>query len=290
MATISIHAPYKRVRPANVSNNWSSKSISIHAPYKRVRRHLHQINCPASLFQSTHPTRECDYYSIITADVRYDISIHAPYKRVRHRCPYERYQRMAISIHAPYKRVRPQFDITYTDFKRISIHAPYKRVRLKQRLFWMHLNWFQSTHPTRECDLKQLVPSVCWQHFNPRTLQESATMVSIAIIAAWQLFQSTHPTRECDQKVTYADFSDQVFQSTHPTRECDEAYLPSIQAGKISIHAPYKRVRLSGFYTNANTALISIHAPYKRVRPQHSFAWSGHRYFNPRTLQESATL
>ena len=34
---------------------------------------------------------------------------------------------------------------------------------------------FQSTHPTRECDIKKPSPKKGLTYFNPRTLQESAT-------------------------------------------------------------------------------------------------------------------
>ena len=81
------------------------------------------------------------------------------------------------------------------------------------------------------------------------------------------LFQSTHPTRECDagHHVTYDDFSD------------------------ISIHAPYKRVRLDLREELRERYWISIHAPYKRVRRMVEHETAVLRYFNPRTLQESAT-
>ena len=84
-------------------------------------------------------------------------------------------------------------------------------------------------------------------YFNPRTLQESATLCPMC---AWRLslkFQSTHPTRECDHSYAFDDTVrlqisihapykrvrprpffcsgvDAVFQSTHPTRECDVLY------------------------------------------------------------------
>ena len=81
---ISIHAPYKRVRPKYRKQVTAEAIISIHAPYKRVRptsliRRTGSLNFnPRTLqesatgcffrlipyfiitFQSTHPTRECD--------------------------------------------------------------------------------------------------------------------------------------------------------------------------------------------------------------------------------------
>ena len=80
----------------------------------------------------------------------------------------------------------------------------------------------------------------------------------------------------------------------------------------ISIHAPYKRVRLRitgqrftihGYFNprtlqesatgiamhQPTTYEISIHAPYKRVRQTTLMIICCGSYFNPRTLQESAT-
>ena len=196
---------------------------------------------------------------------------------------------------------------------------------------------FQSTHPTRECDLTIAITNGCPFHFNPRTLQESATS-SRPLLFDWLNSISIHaPYKRVRQTILSARYQMQQFQSTHPTRECDYANGDEIQAVQdISIHAPYKRVRLEmscrGCYTNP----ISIHAPYKRVRlscvafscdvmpvfqsthptrecdvvanfspPFYDQFQSTHptrecdgwqnlkasilRYFNPRTLQESAT-
>ena len=62
--------------------------------------------------------------------------------------------------------------------------------------------------------------------------------------------------------------------------------LPEI----ISIHAPYKRVRPKYRKQVTAEAIISIHAPYKRVRPTSLIRRTGSLNFNPRTLQESATV
>ena len=126
---------------------------------------------------------------------------------------------------------------------------------------------FQSTHPIRECDNQRFSHNHSKINFNPRTLQESAT-----------------------------DLIDQLFAVHH-----------------ISIHAPYKRVRRSRWCNWLCFFLISIHAPYKRVRlvaenvtfldskkfqsthPTRECdnllwpAYAAYVYFNPRTLQESAT-
>ena len=104
-------------------------------------------------------------------------------------------------------------------------------------------------------------------HFNPRTLQESATRKPTTR-PLMLIFQSTHPTRECDcHAVRYKGrlfyFNPRTLQES-ATRVC--VCQPDNACG-ISIHAPYKRVRR-----------VVI-----RLKPQ-----SG-SYFNPRTLQESAT-
>ena len=57
---ISIHAPYKRVRLYIEGQRQLNSIISIHAPYKRVRPGSGYIFSISFLFQSTHPTRECD--------------------------------------------------------------------------------------------------------------------------------------------------------------------------------------------------------------------------------------
>ena len=81
---ISIHAPYKRVRPKYRKQVTAEAIISIHAPYKRVR-HLGVVaRGPQGPFQSTHPTRECDWLLFsFDSILHHHISIHAPYKRVR---------------------------------------------------------------------------------------------------------------------------------------------------------------------------------------------------------------
>ena len=149
-----------------------------------------------------------------------------------------------ISIHAPYKRVRLSSGGSSSDtVSVISIHAPYKRVRLISTNSKFIALIFQSTHPTRECDPVPIQRSHKRSDFNPRTLQESATLTLICVTTKL------------------------IFQSTHPTRECDSGVLSNSLA-------------LVG---------ISIHAPYKRVRHQLFPLFLCWVYFNPRTLQESAT-
>ena len=103
-------------------------------------------------------------------------------------------------------------------------------------------------------------------YFNPRTLQESATGVGFGCGCGAGVFQSTHPTRECDSDVNIMINRPFRFQSTHPTRECDD--IQPVDDDKM---------------------LISIHAPYKRVRQRAFKRFAKPVYFNPRTLQESAT-
>ena len=174
---ISIHAPYKRVRRLSLIGKIDTLVISIHAPYKRVRL---KARMPA-----------------LVGDI---ISIHAPYKRVRHKYSpdqfeivdfnprtlqesatrwyriWARYQ--PISIHAPYKRVRRLVDLTNKVDRLISIHAPYKRVRPIWGYRALKILVFQSTHPTRECDI-----------------------ADYATLRFLHAFQSTHPTRECDRNI-----------------------------------------------------------------------------------------
>ena len=136
------------------ANTRSVAAISIHAPYKRVRRSKNGPPCMALLlFQSTHPTRECD--TNILGAKRGSlllISIHAPYKRVRLNVIYIVCQPLLFQSTHPTRECDSGSDRVYLELLEISIHAPYKRVRL--------------------C----LFSTKLWEiYFNPRTLQESAT-------------------------------------------------------------------------------------------------------------------
>ena len=125
----------------------------------------------------------------------------------------------------------------------ISIHAPYKRVRPLPTIFRNLLFLFQSTHPTRECDAAVTVPLTRLIYFNPRTLQESATML-------------------------------------HRLQK---------QKAQISIHAPYKRVRRPAVHSLDYPAVFQSTHPTRECDTQQFIALTTQRYFNPRTLQESAT-
>ena len=125
---------------------------------------------------------------------------------------------------------------------------------------------FQSTHPTRECD--GITPSNRRHQldFNPRTLQESATR-TISTGAGGKLFQSTHPTRECDIRGTQKVIINMIFQSTHPTRECDF----------LTLLGPYRK---HTFQSTHPTRECDVSVLSRKCLTT---------YFNPRTLQESAT-
>ena len=155
----------------------------------------------------------------------------------------ERAKRMAISIHAPHEGVRRCWPTEST--ATIS---------------------FQSTHPTRGCDM---LPS--------------SSLLS-------RLFQSTHPTRGCDCSQIAFNASCFKFQSTHPTRGCDQPgrwtwttykhFNPRTPRGgatwilgrpglqiSISIHAPHEGVRLRAGAAD-KMIIISIHAPHEGVRQE----------------------
>ena len=149
---ISIHAPYKRVRPRLLKNRSLSIIISIHAPYKRVRPTGYRM---AGIFNY--------------------ISIHAPYKRVRHRANPRLCGDDCISIHAPYKRVRQWSKGTYYTDLYFNPRTLQESATGCTAYFLPQFLIFQSTHPTRECDL-----------------------ILINLIWCSLQFQSTHPTRECD--------------------------------------------------------------------------------------------
>ena len=108
--TISIHAPYKRVRPGNDFSN----------TFKKV------------IFQSTHPTRECDGCSNVKAT---SFLIYFNPRTLQESATLGFVELFVIKVN-------------------ISIHAPYKRVR-------QNTNWKSERH----------------RYFNPRTLQESATAI-----------------------------------------------------------------------------------------------------------------
>ena len=109
---------------------------------------------------------------------------------------------------------------------------------------------FQSTHPTRGCDISSFHRLTIANYFNPRTPRGGATCYLQYFLQPKE-FQSTHPTRGCDHDFAFFGRiniisihaphegvrrwisrkdkaeGDGIFQSTHPTRGCDQMrYIP----------------------------------------------------------------
>ena len=146
-------------------------------------------------FQSTHPTRGCDGVTNVPRVVAY-ISIHAPHEGVRRTQPLLHRQHMYFNPRTP----RGGATELYQETNRDTI--------------------FQSTHPTRGCDLvvRGVDPWGLFQSTHPTRgcdTYESGSIVS-------NTFQSTHPTRGCDMGRRAAP-AGYAFQSTHPTRGCDSS-------------------------------------------------------------------
>ena len=78
---ISIHAPHEGVR-LDFSNFPIRIFISIHAPHEGVRRFRCDRASIHYRFQSTHPTRGCDFVCFVLFFCQF-ISIHAPHEGVR---------------------------------------------------------------------------------------------------------------------------------------------------------------------------------------------------------------
>ena len=128
-------------------------TISIHTPYKRVRQIVDTSNVDNYVFQSTHPTRECDpQLGGTTTTTLYFNPRTLQESATMMSMLDSTSRRNGISIHAPYKRVRPDAIVNGRD-----------------------TGSFQSTHPTRECDAYKGSSTIKVFDFNPRTLQESAT-------------------------------------------------------------------------------------------------------------------
>ena len=268
----------------------SAEGISIHAPYKRVRRKCLLTKSWTTSYFNPRTLQE-------SATVKYhNIGDYEKYFNPRtlqeSATAWTTWGKSAwnISIHAPYKRVRlrhsvPKLGLIYFNPRTLQESATFWATGLL-----IPLTLFQSTHPTRECDAICLFIAKTDFYFNPRTLQESATSKLSCRLSKWLQFQSTHPTRECDKLLSHVTWQTNIFQSTHPTRECDNPWKQPCRHGlRISIHAPYKRVRQYYALYLRGKVTISIHAPYKRVRQAWTYRTAMTIYFNPRTLQESAT-
>ena len=152
------------------------EAISIHAPYKRVRPPPVYCQPVINLFQSTHPTRECDSKS--TRKPKMPDTFQSTH-------PTRECDSYVASVHK-----RPHSDFNPRTLQESATQRPCLYPTSLQNFNPRTLqesatnliglatnnNIFQSTHPTRECDC--LRPLLTWRPI--------------------RLFQSTHPTRECD--------------------------------------------------------------------------------------------
>ena len=62
---------------------------------------------------------------------------------------------------------------------------------------------------------------------------------------AWEQFLSTHPTKECDTKIIKYELNKWNFNPRTPQKSATAVEAFSDALRMISIHAPYKRVRLN---------------------------------------------
>ena len=126
-----------------------------------------------SIFQSTHPTRGCDSAVVFELPVA-SISIHAPHEGVRRkggcvngtilyfnpRTPRGGATRSLFPLHSflNFNPRTPRGGATDVSEHHqpvifISIHAPHEGVRRAGNPTCRNVSRFQSTHPTRGCDL-----------------------------------------------------------------------------------------------------------------------------------------
>ena len=129
-----------------------------------------------------------------------------------------------------------------------------------------NLQTFQSTHPTRGCDMDAGTSRIANFDFNPRTPRGGATDVSEHHQPV--IFISIHAPHEGVRRAgnpTCRNVS--RFQSTHPTRGCDLDAKGVDKTSKISIHAPHEGVRLRAGAAD-KMIIISIHAPHEGVRQE----------------------
>ncbi len=131
--------------------------ISIHAPYKRVRRGTGCATVTVkAVFQSTHPTRECD--ASMDEQNGYDDIFQSTHPT--RECDSSKPKVMSLSYGA--------FQSTH----------PTRECDTRWLWHCQPVYTFQSTHPTRECDQDNVAGESRQRDFNPRTLQESATSSS----------------------------------------------------------------------------------------------------------------
>ena len=199
----------------------------------------------------------------------------------------ETHEETAISIHAPHEGVR-RINLSSPSRNGISIHAPHEGVRRLRRACSPARQIFQSTHPTRGCDLLLERSRGHTAHFNPRTPRGGATVAKSPLMLPVSNFnprtprggatsrggghgQPTNISIHAPHEGVRHGFWDVPdckfrFQSTHPTRGCDLLESAPGLLACISIHAPHEGVRRFSAYFNDVTNAISIHAPHEGVR------------------------
>ena len=144
---ISIHAPHEGVR-LDFSNFPIRIFISIHAPHEGVRRFRCDRASIHYRFQSTHPTRGCDYHNL------------------------KAYYGTSISIHAPHEGVRPLPPLGHRYSHNISIHAPHEGVRRLTERQHKSYNYFNPRTPRGGataicCSLISRVTTCCRPNITP---------------------------------------------------------------------------------------------------------------------------
>ena len=193
------------------------------------------------IFQSTHPTRGCDFDSLGYFHQNVHISIHAPHEGVR------RKQWRNTATTWIFQSTHPTRGCDRVMFRRvrefcISIHAPHEGVRHAEHGKPKRIRYFNPRTPRGGAtvldggDPVGLIISIHAPHegvrrtlhtfmrttsgyFNPRTPRGGAT--------------------DCRERVNVH----LLFQSTHPTRGCDHVAEEIRRVEEISIHAPHEGVR-----------------------------------------------
>ena len=158
-AVISIHAPHEGVRRGGTGLSRKGNVISIHAPHEGVRRERQVKQQRIVQFQSTHPTRGCDFPA-----VHVDIVIHHFNPRTPRGGATE----------------EPNEAFDFWEFQ--STH-PTRGCDGVVVAYGVQLYRFQSTHPTRGCDKRKLMLYQYGINFNPRTPRGGATAICCSLIS-----------------------------------------------------------------------------------------------------------
>ena len=194
----------------------------------------------------------------------------------------------------------------------ISIHAPHEGVRRAGNPTCRNVSRFQSTHPTRGCDLdakgvdKTSKISIHAPHEGVRLFvgrSVSAGISDISIHAPHEgvrrfpmtnrdrLIISIHAPHEgVRQANAWREPNAWQFQSTHPTRGCDQ---PGRWTWTTYKHFNPRTPRGGATWILGRPGLqisISIHAPHEGVRPIGISSGVISLYFNPRTPRGGATF